>query len=48
MSTNVQKRTEVVALMPSALTPSVASRVAVHPVTREMGLHAPVSLHRIW
>jgi len=43
ISTNVQQTTEVVALMPAALTLQVASRVPVYLGTSEMDSHAPVN-----
>ena len=43
ISTNVQQTTEVVALMPAALTLQVASRVPVHLGTPEMDSLVPVN-----
>jgi len=43
ISTNVRQTTEVVALMPAALTLQVASRVPVYLGIPEMDLHVPVN-----
>jgi len=43
ISTNVRQMTEVVALMPAALTLQVASRVLVYLGTPEMDSHVPVN-----